>query len=139
MGWLGYFVGKSDHLEHLLEPFFRKIYSRNRIQWCGPIGGRDVCHCVWGDEGGGRLFSLALGSSTNKSLKEVHLRGRIDMMCPFFKNNYLTKINIEGCGFGNGGSRLHWPLGVLQINLWNRCHSWTIISLMMKWWTSLQH
>ena len=42
MGWLGYFVGKSDHLEHLLEPFFRKIYSRNRIQWCGPIGGRDV-------------------------------------------------------------------------------------------------
>ena len=68
MGWLGYFVGKSDHLEHLLEPFFRKIYSRNRIQWCGPIGGRDVynagsffqnnhnltsitiSHCVWGDE-----------------------------------------------------------------------------------------
>ena len=53
----------EGEMHTMLGPFFQNNHNLTSIT---------ISHCVWGDEGGGRLFSLALGSSTNK-LKEVHL------------------------------------------------------------------
>ena len=111
MGWLGYFVGKNDHLQKLvmtsftptseasvrdvLEPFLRGVCCNKSIPKIGFVGmdllGGEVftmlgpffqnCNltiavideCDFGDEGW-RLFSLAIGSCTNKSLREVQLK-----------------------------------------------------------------
>ena len=94
MGWLGYFVGKNDHLEKLvinpfiatssgssirdfIQPFFRGV-SRNKSIHCIKFDSMDM-----------------LGGETFK------------MLGPFFKNNHnLTRINIKECDFGDEGARL---------------------------------
>ena len=110
MGWLGYFVGKNNHLKRLyihsftptsgasvrdvIGPFFRGVNCNKSIQeifFSGVdlLGGEVftmlgsffknnhnltkiiITDCV---QDWGRLFALALGSSTNKSLKKVDLQ-----------------------------------------------------------------
>ena len=148
MGWLGYFVGKNEHLKDLvvkwftptsgstsevLEPFFKGL-SRNRslsiIQFTGIdlLGGRvftmmdpffnintNINHikiddCNFGEEGG-RLFALALASSTNSSLKSFMLDNNsiegdvlVDIitslsMHPHLNGLYLIgdRLSINGC------------------------------------------
>ena len=93
MGWLGYFVGKSDYLQMLMiepftppsgssvrdvmEPFFRGVSNNKSI------------HCI-------KFDSMdMLGGETFK------------MLGPFFKNNHnLTNITIDDCDFGDEGARL---------------------------------
>ena len=102
MGWLGYFVGKNDQLQHLyirpfepttdvsmsdaLEPFLKGV-SRNRsiqkLDFCGMQRYNDL------------PIRLTLNESTVFTLLE-----------PFFMNNHnLKKLRIEICNFGAGVSR----------------------------------
>jgi len=90
MGWLGYFVGKSDCVEELyindfdlsndldvVEPFIRGL-NRNKS-----IYKLNFCHM---DLLGGKIFT---------------------MLGPFFKNNDNLKVlSIEECNWGDEGSRL---------------------------------
>ena len=93
MGWLGYFVGKSDHLQMLtivpftptsrasardvIEPFFRGV-SNNKSIHCIKFDSMDML--------GGEVFT---------------------MLGPFFKSNHnLINIDINSCDFGDEGGRL---------------------------------
>ena len=49
----------------MLTPFFMNNHNLTNI---------NINNCAWGDEGG-RLFALALGSSTNKSLQTLDFQG----------------------------------------------------------------
>ena len=150
MGWLGYFIGRNEHLHELnirpfeptsgasvrdvIVPFLRGV-SRNKsireIDFNGvdQLGGEIftiltpffqnnhnltkviINSCVvWGDEGE-RLFALALGSSTHKSLQEFDIRGNniseegmVDIitalsMFPHLQHLYLdrNRISKNGC------------------------------------------
>ena len=93
MGWLGYFIGKNNHLENLviksfvttsgatvrdaIEPFLRGLSRNKSIQKIGFFGAD-----IWG----GEIFT---------------------MLTPFFKDNHiLTHIKIKECDFGGQGARL---------------------------------
>ena len=92
MGWLGYFVGKNEHLRELyirdfeatsgesvmnvIEPFFRGVSSNKSIRKV------DICG---GDLLGGKVFT---------------------MLGPFFKNNSnLSSLSVNECNFGEGECR----------------------------------
>ena len=148
MGWLGYFVGKNNHLKRLyinsftptsgsslrdvLDPFFRGVSSNKSIKkidlaGMDMLGGEvftvlgpffknissltdiDINNCVWGDEGG-RLFALAIGSSTNKSLERVTLRnnnisdeGMVDIITALSVHPHLKRLNLVGNGLRENG------------------------------------
>ena len=93
MGWLGYFVGKNQHLEKLSMTMFE------------PNSGSSVRDVI---------VPFLRGVNNNKSIREIGfysmnlLEGEIlTMLGPFFKNNHnLTNINIARCDFGDEGSRL---------------------------------
>ena len=93
MGWLGYFVGKNEHLQELhIRPFI-------------PTSGstvRDV------------MEPFFRGLSSNKSIQEIYFSG-VDLLGgevftvlgSFFRDNHnLTAININNCDFGDEGCRL---------------------------------
>ena len=93
MGWLGYFVGKNDHLQSLvIKPFT-------------PSSGASVR---------GVIVPFLRGVNQNKSIQEIIfafidlLGGNIfTMLTPFFINNHnLIKIEVHNCDFGDEGSRL---------------------------------
>ena len=141
MGWLGYFVGKNQHLEDLMietfiptseanyrlvmEPFLRGI-SRNKsireISFSGVdlLGGEmftmlgsffrdnynltniNIKECNLGDEGC-RLFALALGNCTNKSLQKLKLEdadisdeGIVDIITSLSMFPHLEYLDLEG-------------------------------------------
>ena len=88
MGWLGYFVGKNEHLEELnfgpfasvdmevIEPFLRGVNNNksiNKLNFCGM------------DLLGGKIFTI---------------------MGQFVKNSNLEELSIENCSLGVGGPRL---------------------------------
>ena len=89
LGWLGYFIGKSDYLQKLhiiqdfdgdsidvLEPFFRGVQHNKSIQVID-FEGIDLFE--------GKIFT---------------------MLTPFLKNNTnLTSLSITSCDFGNRGCR----------------------------------
>ena len=148
MGWLGYFIGKNDHLQTLaikpfdqtsgasvrdvMEPFFRGVSSNKSIQnvtfrgadllegeiftMLGPFFQNNynlttiiIDDCVWGDEGG-RLFALAIGSSTNKSLKQVDLsnnniaeEGMVDIITALSIYPHLEHLDLIGNHLGKNG------------------------------------
>ena len=148
MQWLGYFIGKSDHLRRLfiysftptseatvrddIEPFFTGISSNKSIQeifFSGVdlFGGEIftmltpffdnnynlttiiIIECVWGDEGA-RLFALALGSSTNKSLQNLDLQnnniveeGMVDIITALSMYPHLQQLYFEGNHLRNNG------------------------------------
>ena len=140
MGWLGYFVGKNEHLEEVviycfiptsgssvrdvMEPFFRGISHNKSIQeiylfgsdviWGGEVftmltpffknnhnlTNIIINECDFGDEGG-RLFALAIGSSTHKSLKKVQLEnnnisaeGMVDIITALSMHPNLNSLNL---------------------------------------------
>ena len=141
MGWLGYFVGKNEHLKMLyirpftpllgasvrdvMVPFFRGV-SSNKSIWGIYLVQTDLLRgdlfnmlspffrnnynlinihvnsCNFGDEGC-RLFALALGSSTHKSLQNLSLRnnniedeGMVDIFTSLSKYPQLQKLNLYG-------------------------------------------
>ena len=158
MGWLGYFVGKNEHLQELhirpfiptsgstvrdvMEPFFRGLSSNKSIQeiyFSGVdlLGGEvftvlgsffrdnhnltaiNINNCDFGDEGC-RLFALALGSSTHKSLKEVDLRnnniseeGMVDIITSLSMFPHLEHLDLDG-------NRLH-KNGCMALSTLLRC------------------
>ena len=93
MGWLGYFVGKNEHVEELvIHPFT-------------PPSGfsvRDV------------MESFYRGVNQNKSIREIKFLGAdllagemFTMLGPFFNNNHnLTSISVRNCVWGDEGGRL---------------------------------
>jgi hypothetical protein len=89
IGWLGYFIGRNDHLDEL---HVSRCEGSNDINIIGPF---------------------YKGVSNNESIGELHfggidlLDGRIfTLLCPFFKNNdNLTSLNINCCSFGVEGHR----------------------------------
>ena len=92
MGWLGYFIGKSEHLKELhIEPFTSSAASV-----------RDF------------MEPFLRGASRNKSIREINFNGAellggemFTMLGSFFRNNHnLTEINISACEFGDEGVRL---------------------------------
>ena len=102
MGWLGFFIGKNDHLEELL--------MRSFIPTSG-ASARDV------------MEPFLRGVSRNKSIREIiFLRmdllggGAFTMLSPFFKNNHnLTHINVNNCVLEmRGYVCLLWLLGVVH-------------------------
>ena len=141
MGWLGYFVGKNEHLRELhicpftptsgssirdvIEPFFRGVSSNNSIQTItftrmDLLGGEvftmltpffkdnynlaniNINNCDFGN-GGCRLFALALGSSTNKSLQKVELEdnniseeGMVDIITALSMHPHLKHLDLDG-------------------------------------------
>ena len=141
MGWLGYFVGKNEHLRDLhicpftstsgssirdvIEPFFRGVSSNNAIQTItftrmDLLGGEvftmltpffkdnynlaniNINNCDFGN-GGCRLFALALGSSTNKSLQKVELEdnniseeGIVDIITALSMHPHLKHLDLDG-------------------------------------------
>ena len=93
MGWLGYFIGKNQHLEEVaIRPFT-------------PSPGASVRDVI---------EPFCRGVSSNKSIREidfsrVNLLGgeMFTMLGPFFRDNHnLTSIHIAGCDFGDEGGRL---------------------------------
>ena len=92
MGWLGYFIGKNDHLEGLFIEFT-------------PTSGASVRDVI---------EPFFRGVSRNKSIREIGLcsmdllGGEVfTMLGPFFQNNHnLTTITIHECNFGDEGCRL---------------------------------
>ena len=158
MGWLGYFIGKNDHLEELnirpfeptsgdsvrdvMEPFLRGINNNKSIQKIDftnvdLLGGEmftmlgpffqsncnltfiNINECNFGDEGG-RLFALALGSSTNKSLKMVKLEnnniadeGMVDIITSLSMFPHLEHLDLDG-------NRLH-KNGCMALSTLLRC------------------
>ena len=148
MGWLGYFIGKNEHLEHLyimpfeptsgasvrdvIVPFFRGV-SRNksirRIDFTNTdlLEGKvftmltpffrhnhnltdiNIEECDFGDEGC-RLFALAIGSSTNKSLKKVKLEnnnitdeGMVDIITALSMYPHLKHLDLDGNHLSKNG------------------------------------
>ena len=148
MGWLGYFIGKNDHLERLyirpftppsgssvrdvLDPFFRGVSRNKSIQQISFAninlsGGNiftmlrsffqnnhnftriDINECDFGDEGC-RLLALALGSCTNKSLKQVDLSNNniadeemVDIITALSMHPHLQHLNLgRNCLRKNG-------------------------------------
>ena len=141
MGWLGYFVGKNEHLQELIinpfiptsgsslrdvmEPFLRGVSQNKSIRAIDfsnvdLLGGEmftmlgsffqniynlttiSISNCVWGDEGG-RLFALALGNCTNKSLKIMHLEenniadeGMVDIIAALSMYPHLQHLDLDG-------------------------------------------
>ena len=95
MGWLGYFVGKNEHLKRLhICPWFTPTSSGSSV--------RDM------------LVPFFRGVNLNKSIREIGFY-QIDllggetftMLGPFFKNNHnLTNITIRGCDLVDEGCRL---------------------------------
>ena len=93
MGWLGYFIGKNQHLGVLDMSMFV------------PTSGASVRDV---------LVPFFRGVSRNKSIREIGfysmdlLGGEMfTMLTPFFRNNHnLTDININNCNFGDEGARL---------------------------------
>ena len=142
MGWLGYFVGKNDHLEQLvispfiatspgssirdfIEPFFRGV-SRNKSIHCIKFDSMDMLggevftmldsffkdnhnlttitikESDFGDEGC-RLFALAIGSCTHKSLQEVELEnnnisegGMVKIIRALSMHHKLKRLDLDG-------------------------------------------
>ena len=86
MGWLGYFIGKNQHLE--------KLFIKSFIPTSG-VSVRDV------------LVPFFRGVSFNKSIREIHfydvdlLGGEMfTMLGSFFRDNHnLNTINIDECDF----------------------------------------
>ena len=142
MGWLGYFIGKNEHLKKLhmngaftpssgssvrdvMEPFLRGISRNKSIQEINftvmdLLGGEmftmlssfiknnhkltsiDISNCDFGDEGC-RLFALAIGSCTNKSLKDFSLRDSniadeemVDIITSLSMHPHLESLNLNG-------------------------------------------
>ena len=93
MGWLGFFIGKNDHLEELL------------IRSFTPTSGASVRDV---------LEQFFRGVSCNKSIWKIDfscmdlLGGEVfTMLGPFYMNNHnLTNINTSACVFGDEGVRL---------------------------------
>ena len=93
MGWLGYFVGVSEHLEQL---HFGPLT---------PTSGLSIMEI---------LKPFFSGVANNKSITKLNfygmdlLDGKIfTMMCPFFENNNkLSHITITDCQLGDDGWRL---------------------------------
>jgi len=88
MGWLGYFVGKNEHLEQL---------------YFGPFASVDM----------EVIQPFLRGVNNNKSINKLNfynmdlMGGRIfSMMGQFFKNSNLEELSIENCSLGVEGSRL---------------------------------
>ena len=92
MGWLGYFVGKHDHLQQL---FIKPFTS---------MSGADYADVI---------EPFFRGVNNNKSIWEIYfvnvilLEGEMfTMLNPFFQLNYnLTNIVISECDFGVEGCR----------------------------------
>ena len=143
MGWLGYFIGKNQHLEDLyihivaftpisvasvrdvMEPFLRGISHNKSIRdihfanvdllggdmftMMGTFFQNNHCltdininHCAWGDEGG-RLFALALGNCTNKSLQKLNLQnnniteeGMVDIITSLSMHPHMKFLYLDG-------------------------------------------
>ena len=94
MGWLGYFVGKNEHLQNLYIRSFE------------PTSGADAMEA---------LESFLMGVNNNKSIKrldfdciDMFFGGRVfTMLEPFFKNNNnLITLNVDECNLGAEGARL---------------------------------
>ena len=95
MGWLGYFIGKSEHLNELI---FRSFT---------PTSGASLT---------GTLEPFIMGLNRNKSITSlsfIHmdlLGGRaliFSMMCPFFENcPTLVELYMDECQLENDGWRL---------------------------------
>ena len=132
MGWLGYFVGKNEHLRKLnirsfrdvIEPFLRGVNRNKSIREIGfydvdLLGGEMftmltpffqntynlttiiINDCNFGDEGC-RLFALALGNSTNRSLKQVDLsnnniteEGMVDIISSLSMHSNLKHLDVK--------------------------------------------
>ena len=76
----------------MLGPFFKKNFNLTSIY---------IEHCDFGDEWG-RLFALAIGSSTNKSLKRVALEntdisdeGLVDILTALSMHPQLKYLDLE--------------------------------------------
>ena len=102
MGWLGYFIGKNQHLQKLVIRSFTPMSEASV---------RDV------------MEPFLRGVSRNKSIREIiFLRmdllggGAFTMLSPFFKNNHnLTHINVNNCVLEmRGYVCLLWLLGVVH-------------------------
>jgi len=84
MGWLGYFVGKNNHLKTLdIGPFT-------------PTSGASVMEV---------LEPFLKGLNNNKSITKLFLSGinlsDFKIICPFFKNNYnLTSLKVNESTLG---------------------------------------
>ena len=148
MGWLGYFIGKNDHLEELfirsftppsgssvrdvIAPFFRGVSCNKSIRKIdftdvNLLGGEvftmlnplftnnhnltkiTVKNCDFGDEGC-RLFALALGSSTNKSLETVELdsnniaeEGMVGIITALSMHPHLKQLALDRNRLGKNG------------------------------------
>ena len=95
MGWLGYFIGKSDYLNKLI--FIRLTLT--------PISGASIAEV---------LEPFLMGLNRNKSIRELNfegmdlLGGRVfSMLGPFFKNcPTLSHLQIDLCTLGDDGWRL---------------------------------
>ena len=93
MGWLGYFIGKNNHLGILNIWFFT------------PTSGASV---------GDVLVPFLKGVCRNKSIRKIGfssmdlLGGEMfTMLTPFFRHNHnLTDITINNCNFGDEWARL---------------------------------
>ena len=77
----------------MLGPFFKNNHNLTNI---------NIARCDFGDEGA-RLFSLALGSSTNKSLKKVTLEdndiseeGMVDIITALSMYPHLETLDLDG-------------------------------------------
>ena len=77
----------------MLGPFFKNNHNLTTII---------INHCVWGDEWG-RLFALAIGSSTNKSLQKVELEGNniteegmVDILTALSMHPHLQGLDLDG-------------------------------------------
>ena len=94
MGWLGYFIGQNDHLEHLVIETFIPSSSGSNV--------RDV------------LRPFFRGVSSNKSIRQISFRSAdllggdmFTMLTQFFQNsNNLININVNHCVWGDDGARL---------------------------------
>jgi len=93
MGWLGYFIGKSDYFKEL----FITVFT--------PSSGASVMEV---------LEPFIRGVNNNKSIRELSfdsvdlLGGKMfSMLSPFFENNpNLRGVAIDNCHLGDDGARL---------------------------------
>ena len=142
MGWLGFFVGKNDHLQELIlkpftptsasvrerdviVPFLRGVKNNKSIQEIGfyrvdMLEGElftmlgsffknnhnlikiTIKNCVWGDEGR-RLFALAIGNCTHRSLQKIELENNsiaeeemVDIITALSMHPNLDKLDLDG-------------------------------------------
>jgi len=93
MGWLGYFVGKSEHLKEI------------RLTSFTPTSGASVTEV---------LEPFLMGVNNNRSIQSLDfcqmdlLGGRLfNIFGPFFENSpVLAELYMHECQFGNDGCRL---------------------------------